>query len=99
MKRGSRIPAVRASAVGKNRTPSWGKKPHTVLGEDMARESCAASRLALLARLAREALMTFLFPTLYGPSARYQPEKHYMRGAGPKCRAKTRSNRRPANDA
>lgn len=52
----------------------------------MAREGLA--RLALLTRHAPEALMTFLFPAWYGPSARYRPENHYMRGPGPKWRAK-----------
>jgi hypothetical protein len=48
--------------------------------------------LALLARHARDALMTFLFPAWYGPSAKYRPEDHYMRGPGPKWRAKYRRN-------
>ena len=54
----------------------------------MAREARAESKLAPLARLALKGLMTFLFPALHGPSARYQPENHYMRGPGPKWRAK-----------
>lgn len=52
----------------------------------MARESFA--RLMLLTYRALEVLMTFLFPAWYGPSARYRPENHYMRGPGPKWRAK-----------
>jgi hypothetical protein len=46
------------------------------------------------------ALLTFLFPAWYGPSAKYQPEDHYMRGPGPKWRAKhlakSASNARPS---
>jgi hypothetical protein len=52
----------------------------------MARESFA--RLALLTYRTLEALMTFLFPAWYGPSAAYRPENHYMRGPGPKWRAR-----------
>ena len=52
----------------------------------MARESFA--RLMLLTYRALEVLMTFLFPAWYGPSARYRPENDYMRGPGPKWRAK-----------
>ena len=55
-------------------------------GGNMARESFA--RLMLLTYRALEVLMTFLFPAWYGPSARYRPENHYMRGPGPKWRAK-----------
>jgi hypothetical protein len=56
----------------------------------MARESLARFKPLLLARRALEVLMTFLFLEWYGPSARsrYRPEDHYMRGPGPKWRAK-----------
>ena len=54
----------------------------------MARESLARLRLPPFAHRAREALMSFLFPGWYGPSAKYRPEDHYMRGPGPKWRAK-----------
>lgn len=57
-----------------------------IFGGNMARESFA--RLMLLTYRALEVLMTFLFPAWYGPSARYRPENHYMRGPGPKWRAK-----------
>lgn len=52
----------------------------------MAKEMPA--RLTQLARRGLEALMIFLFPAWYGPSARYRPENHYMRSPGPKWRAK-----------
>jgi hypothetical protein len=54
----------------------------------MARESFAKSKLPPLAHRMLESLMTFLFPGWYGPSAKYRPEDHYMRGPGPKWRAK-----------
>ena len=34
------------------------------------------------------ALLAFLFPDWYGPNKKYRPEEHYMRGPGPKSRAK-----------
>jgi hypothetical protein len=39
-------------------------------------------------RKANRALLTFFFPTWYGRRRKYQPEKYYMRGPGPKWRAK-----------
>jgi hypothetical protein len=54
----------------------------------MARGSLAKLKLPPLARHALAALMSFLFPDWYGPSAKYRPEDHYMRGPGPKWRAK-----------
>ena len=33
-------------------------------------------------------LLAFSFPSAYGPSARYRPEDHYVRGPGPKWHAK-----------
>jgi hypothetical protein len=39
-------------------------------------------------RALTDRLMTFLFPSWYGPGRKYQPEDHYMRGPGPKSRAK-----------
>jgi hypothetical protein len=39
-------------------------------------------------RRAGVALLTFLFPSAYGPLAKYRPQDHYMRGPGPKWRAK-----------
>jgi hypothetical protein len=41
-----------------------------------------------LLRKAGVALLTFLFPSAYGPLAKYRPQDHYMRGPGPKWRAK-----------
>ena len=34
------------------------------------------------------ALLTFLFPSASGPFAKYRPQDHYMRGPGPKWRAR-----------
>lgn len=44
--------------------------------------------LASISSVAMTALLTFLFPDWYGPNKKYQPEQHYMRGPGPKWRAK-----------
>jgi hypothetical protein len=44
-----------------------------------------------LLRKANSALLTSLFPSLYGPNRKYLPEKYYMRGPGPKWRAKHQS--------
>ena len=33
-------------------------------------------------------LLAFLFPAWYGPGRKYWPGDHYMRGPGPKWRAK-----------
>jgi hypothetical protein len=46
------------------------------------------STKASLLRSAVSALLTFLFPSWYGPQKKYRPEDHYMRGPGPKWRAK-----------
>jgi hypothetical protein len=40
------------------------------------------------------ALLTFLFPSFYGRDSKYQPERYYMRGPGPKWRAKHLSKNR-----
>jgi hypothetical protein len=47
-----------------------------------------AARLGPLSRRAITALLSFLFPSHYGPDRKYWPEEHYMRGPGPKWRAK-----------
>ena len=39
-------------------------------------------------------LLAFLFPDWYGPERKYHPEDHYMRGPGPKWRAKHAPDRR-----
>ena len=47
--------------------------------------------LAWAAPIARKmipALLRFLFPSCYEPDRKYRPEEHYMRGPGPKWRAK-----------
>jgi hypothetical protein len=41
-----------------------------------------------LLRSAISALVTFLGPSWDGPTRRYRPEDHYMRGPGPKWREK-----------
>jgi hypothetical protein len=50
--------------------------------------SRAIAGLASLIHVALTALLTFLFPDWYGPNKKYRPEQHYMRGPGPKWRAK-----------
>ena len=47
-----------------------------------------SSRVASFLRNAIGSLMTFMFPSWYGPARKYRPEDHYMRGPGPKWRAK-----------
>lgn len=53
------------------------------------------SRLAAdvrsLSRKAISMLLQFLFPSWY-EAEKYQPQKHYMRGPGPKWRAKHLAN-------
>ena len=44
--------------------------------------------LASASQVVVSALLTFMFPDWYGPSRKYRPEQHYMRGPGPKWRAK-----------
>jgi hypothetical protein len=75
------LPRVRTKSANAGIGGVW-----RIFGGNMARESFA--RLMLLTYRALEVLMTFLFPAWYGPSARYRPENHYMRGPGPKWRAK-----------
>jgi hypothetical protein len=43
--------------------------------------------VSLLRKMAGQ-LMIFLFPSCYGPARKYVREDHYMRGPGPKWRAK-----------
>jgi hypothetical protein len=38
------------------------------------------------------ALLQFLFPSCYEADRKYHPEEHYMRGPGPKWRAKHFAN-------
>jgi hypothetical protein len=57
-----------------------------LLGANMTKGTIA--RVVTVPRYCVEALLTFLFPAWYGPSATYRPENHYMRGPGPKWRAK-----------
>ena len=49
-----------------------------------------------LLRKAGVALLTFLFPSAYGPLAKYRPQDHYMRGPGPKWREKHGRNKEAA---
>lgn len=50
--------------------------------------SRAIRSLASISSVAVAALLTVLFPDWYGPNKKYRPEQHYMRGPGPKWRAK-----------
>jgi hypothetical protein len=54
----------------------------------MRQISFTASTLVSLLRSAVSPLLTFLGPAWDGPSTRYRPEDHYMRGPGPKWREK-----------
>ena len=51
-----------------------------------------ASCVGSLLRSAIAGLLKFLFPSWYEPDRPYHPEEHYMRGPGPKWRAKHLSN-------
>jgi hypothetical protein len=46
------------------------------------------SALVSLLRSAFNSLVTFLGPSWDGPVRKYRPERHYMRGPGPKWREK-----------
>ncbi|MBX9712071.1 MAG: hypothetical protein K2X60_13645 [Xanthobacteraceae bacterium] len=46
-----------------------------------------SSPISLLAK-AGVSVLKFMTAALVGPGRKYQPEKHYMRGPGPKCREK-----------
>lgn len=59
----------------------------------MAALSRLAARLGPFSSSAVTALLSFMFPTWYGPGRKYQPEEHYMRGPGPKWRAKHLADR------
>jgi hypothetical protein len=50
-------------------------------------------------RSAVSAVLTFLGPSWDGPSRRYRPEDHYMRGPGPKWRGKHFLDRASADGA
>jgi hypothetical protein len=50
--------------------------------------SLGVSVVASLLRSAFSALLTFLGPSWDGPVRKYRPERHYMRGPGPKWREK-----------
>lgn len=50
--------------------------------------SRAIRSLASISSVVMTALLTFMFPDWYGPNKKYRPEQHYMRGPGPKWRAK-----------
>jgi hypothetical protein len=54
----------------------------------MPRLSSVTSVLVFLLRRAANALVTFFSSSWDGPVGRYRPEDHYMRGPGPKWRAK-----------
>jgi len=48
----------------------------------------AIANLDSVSRVTVTALLAFMFPDWYGPYKKYQPEQHYMRGPGPKWKAK-----------
>jgi hypothetical protein len=50
--------------------------------------SRAIGTLASITHVAMTALLTFMFPDWFGSNKKYRPEQHYMRGPGPKSRAK-----------
>jgi hypothetical protein len=54
----------------------------------MTKISRARSIVVSVWHIAMQSVMAFTFPTWYGPAREYHPEKHYMRGPGPKWRAK-----------
>ena len=54
----------------------------------MRQLSVHASVLASHLRRAVSCLVTFLGPSWDGPVRKYRPERHYMRGPGPKWREK-----------
>lgn len=50
--------------------------------------SRAIFSLASAFQFAMMALLIFMLPEWYGPNRKYWPGQHYMRGPGPKSRAK-----------
>jgi hypothetical protein len=54
----------------------------------MPRISVVASIFVTVVRSALGALVTFVGSSWDGPAGKYRPEDHYMRGPGPKWRAK-----------
>jgi hypothetical protein len=54
----------------------------------MRQFSFTGSALGSLLRSAAGAVLTLLSPSWDGPVRKYRPEKHYMRGPGPKWREK-----------
>jgi len=54
----------------------------------MSRILSNASAVGSLLRSAVSAIVSFLGPSWDGPTRRYRPEDHYMRGPGPKWREK-----------
>jgi hypothetical protein len=58
--------------------------------------SRATGRILSLLRIVRSGLLSFLFPE---EVTKYRPEDHYMRGPGPKWRAKHLVDRKSAGGA
>jgi hypothetical protein len=54
----------------------------------MRQPSFTASVLVSLLRSAFRSVVTFLGPSWDGSVRKYRPERHYMRGPGPKWREK-----------
>jgi hypothetical protein len=58
----------------------------------MIETSRATARIVFFLRIVAGGLLTFLFPEAV---TKYRPEDHYMRGPGPKWRAKHLVDRKP----
>jgi len=66
----------------------------SVLDHHMPRNLSTVSVAVSLLRSAVSTVLTFLGPSWDGPTRRYRPEDHYMRGPGPKWREKHFLDRR-----
>src|SRR5215469_3789259 len=81
------IPAATADS---RRQMGFLTRPATKLSRQLlgAVASRALARVASASHVAFSALLTFMFPEWYERDQKYRPEQHYMRGPGPKWRAK-----------
>ena len=57
-------------------------------GQRMGQKTPLFPRIHFVLHRIEAILLAFAFPSAYGPSAKYRQEDHYMRGPGPKWRAK-----------
>jgi hypothetical protein len=69
------------------------------LDHHMPRNLSSASVVVSFLRSGVSAVLTFLGPSWDGPTRRYRPEDHYMRGPGPKWREKHFLDRASAGGA